>query len=328
MSLRYEASNLEFGLCCINQTLRFPLKDKSKKSKNQPPSREIFPNRTMISKNFTVDKAKQLALQNIEDMFDILRWNDQHDIKHYRMSSDIFPHFTNPLVESYSMDFAFPLLSKLGELVGQLGHRITAHPGQYVQIGAKDRDVFEKSVEDLQMHTDIMNAMNIPSADGILCIHGGGVYGDKEGTMRRWVDQFDDLPRDIQDRIAIEHCEKCYSLVDVMELSERTNIPVIFDNLHYDCYSRLHPNETIPDAIDLLPEVVEKWKDRGAIPVMHLSEQRKDSKIGKHSDYITKIPDVFFDVVKQTDTKIHLEVEAKMKELAILQLHAKYKKSD
>ena len=314
------SSNLSFGLCCINHTLRFP----PKVSRGCPKTASIYPNRTMVSKNFTVEKAKQLALANLDDVFKMLEWNERNGIRHYRMSSDMFPHYTNPLVESYTLDFAREKLHDLGKLASHLGHRITAHPGQFVQIGAHSPDVFQKSVSELQMHTDIMNAMNISPEEGILCIHGGGTYGDKENTIRRWIDQFDELPMDIQSRLAIEHCEKCYSLADVCYISEQTGIPVIFDNLHYDCYLHLHPYEKVPPAMDLLPEVVEKWNDRGVTPVMHLAEQRIDSRVGKHSDYISRIPNVFFELVRETDTPLHIEVEAKMKELAILKLKSQY----
>ncbi len=310
----------ELGLCCINNTLRHPNKKIPKKDR----PREIFPNRTCTRDRFTVDRAKILALQNIEDMTEMLRWNHTHDIHHYRISSDMFPHYTDPETEIYTMDFAQEALQKAGDVARSLGHRITAHPGQFVQIGAKDPQIFQKSYEDLQMHTDIMNAMGIPEKDGILCIHGGGVYGDKENTIRRWIDQFDDLPREIQSRLAIEHCEKCYSLQDVLDISEATNIPVIFDNLHYDCYAKLHPNETIAPPQDLLPQVVEHWKDRGTNPVFHLAQQKPNERTGAHADFVDSIPTYLFDLARDQEIVIHLEVEAKSKEAAIFHLKNTY----
>ena len=311
----------ELGLCCINNTLRHP--DKNIPKKNRP--REVFPNRTCTRDRFSVSRAKTLALQNIQDMTEMLYWNHSHQIHHYRISSDMFPHYTDPETELYTMDFALDALEEAGRVARSLNQRITAHPGQFVQIGAKDPQIFQKSYEDLQMHTDIMNAMNIPENEGILCIHGGGVYGDKENTIRRWIDQFDDLPREIQNRLAIEHCEKCYSLQDALTISNATGIPVIFDNLHYDCYAKLHPNETIASPEDLLPEVVERWKSRECSPVFHLAQQKEKERTGAHADFVDEIPSYLFDLARNEDTIIHLEVEAKSKEAAIFRLKEKYK---
>ena len=311
----------ELGLCCINNTLRHPSKQIPKKDR----PREIFPNRTCTRDRFSVERAKTLSLQNIEDMTEMLHWNHQHHIHHYRISSDMFPHYTDPDTETYTMEFAREALQNAGQVARSLGQRITAHPGQFVQIGAKDPQVFQKSYEDLQMHTDIMNMMEIPEQDGILCIHGGGVYNDKEGTIRRWIEQFDDLPREVQSRLAIEHCEKCYSLEDVLVISEATGIPVIFDNLHYDCYAKLHPNETIASPEDLLPQVVEHWIDRGTRPVFHLAQQKPNERTGAHADFVESIPRYLFDVAREANTIIHLEVEAKSKEAAIFRLREKYK---
>ena len=71
------------GLCCINNTIR----GKGVKG--------VFCSRSMIQKNFTVQKAQQYALQNIADITKLAKWNFEHNIFHLRLSSDILPHYTN-----------------------------------------------------------------------------------------------------------------------------------------------------------------------------------------------------------------------------------------
>ena len=304
-------SNIKLGLCCINNQLS--------KSKNK-----ISCNRTCIRKTFTVEKAKQLAIQNIEDIIPLLKWNDIHNIKHYRMSSNMLPHYTDPCTEKYTLDFAMNSFEKVGVVINNLNHRITMHPGQFCQIGAKSRDIFEKTIEDLKMHADIMDNMNINPDSGIICIHGGGIYGDKENTIRRWVEQYDELPLNVKNRLAIEHCEKCYSIIDVLNISEQTGIPVIYDNLHYECYNQLHPLDQIDNIDDILPEVVETWNSRNSVPLMHIAQQKLDSKVGAHADYVDKIPEEIFKIIQELEINIDIEVEAKAKEDAIFKLHAKY----
>jgi UV DNA damage endonuclease len=276
----------------------------------------------MIRKNFTVEKAKELALKNIENISDLCKWNHENNIFCLRLSSDIFPHFTDDETEPYSMDFAVEALKKAGESAKKYGQRITMHPAQFNQVGAKEANVFEKTCRDLKMHADILDYMGI-SEDGILCVHGGGVYNDKEKTIQRWIDQYQKLPENVKKRLAIENCERCYSTSDCLRISRACNIPVIFDTHHYNCYKQIKPSYDI-DVEILLPEIIDSWKRRGIKPVFHISEQRPDSRIGSHSDYIENIPEYLLNLPKKYKINIDVEVEAKMKELAIKKLYEKY----
>lgn len=298
---------ISLGLCCINNTLR---------------KKDIFCSRSMIRKNFTVDKAQDYALKNINDIYKLVDWNSKNNIDHLRLSSEIFPHFTDTETESYSLDFAKEELKKVGDYCKDKKHRITMHPGQYNQIGAKDSHVFEQTIKDLKMHADIIDYMGMGS-DSIICIHGGGIYGDKEKTMRRWIEQFDDLPSNVKKRIAIENCEKCYSTRDCIHLAQETKIPMILDSHHYDCYNLLHPNETIETVDEMMDEIIETWDSK--TPLFHISEQAVSKRVGAHSDYIDKIPDYMLRIPYDYDTKISIEVEAKAKEAAIKKLQESYK---
>jgi UV DNA damage endonuclease len=297
---------VRLGLCCINNRLR---------------KKGIFCSRSTIRKTFSVERAMDLALKNIQDIKPLVEWNEKNKINVFRLSSDMFPHFTDTETEKYSLDFAVKALETSGETCKKLNQRITMHPGQYNQIGAKTAAVFDKTVDDLKMHADILDAMGI-DADGIVNIHGGGVYGDKEATKRRWIEQFDDLPANVKARLTIENCEKCYSTRDCLEIATECKIPVIFDTHHYDCYSLLHPNEKQESPEQLLPEVIETWGSRR--PLFHISQQRPGSAIGAHSDYITEIPHYLLDIPFEYNTDIDIDVEAKAKEDAILSLYEKY----
>jgi UV DNA damage endonuclease len=303
---------LRLGLCCINTQLRT----------GKIP---VFCSRTCIRKNFTVDKAKELALKNVQDISTLIKWNENNNIQCLRLSSDLFPHFTDTETEKYTIDFAKDELQKAGELATSLGHRILMHPGQYNQVGAKSADVFQKTIDDLSHHANILDSMNI-NDNGVLIVHGGGTYGDKENTIRRWIEQFDDLPRGVKNRLVLENCERQYSTRDCLNISEECNIPVVFDFHHYQCYSIVQKekgNDKQEDIGDLLPEVIDSWKDRRV--VMHVSEQG-EGRLGHHSDYIDKIPDSLLEIMEDnTDLKIDLEVEAKMKEKAIKKLYKEYK---
>lgn len=80
-------SQISLGLCCINTHLR----------SQKPP---IFCSRTCIRRTYSVERAKSLALQNIQDIIPMIEWNEKNKIRCFRLSSNIFPHFTDSVSES------------------------------------------------------------------------------------------------------------------------------------------------------------------------------------------------------------------------------------
>jgi UV DNA damage endonuclease len=67
------------GYACINMTL-------GKKG--------ITTNRSMIKRTFKekgINHASELGIQNVRDLIEIIKWNEQNGIKLFRMSSDFFP---------------------------------------------------------------------------------------------------------------------------------------------------------------------------------------------------------------------------------------------
>lgn len=298
---------LQLGLCCINTKLR----------EQKPP---IFCSRTMIRKNFTVSNAKKLAIQNVIDIVALIEWNEKNNIKCLRLSSDIFPHFTDTETEKYTIDFARDKLKEAGDLAKKYGHRILMHPAQYNQVGAKTEDVFKKTVEDLTHHANILDAMGIDN-NGVLIVHGGGTYGDKKATTERWVENFKKLPECVKNRLVLENCERQYSTRDCLNIASRCGIPVVFDFHHYTCWSIIYGDKQ-EWIHKLILDIIKSWGDRRVL--MHISEQGT-GKIGHHSDYIETLPYELINMLEDyPNLKIDLEVEAKMKEKAILKLYEKY----
>ena len=307
-----QTNDVHLGLCCLNTHLR----------KQKPP---VFNSRTCIRKTYTVDKAKDLALKNIVDISKMLEYNKEHDIHCFRLSSNIFPHFTDYEVESYDINFAHDALKEAGDLAREYGQRLLMHPGQFNQIGAPDRDVFQRTVDDLSHHADILDAMGVDN-NGVLIIHGGGRYGDKDATITRWVKQYFELPDNVRRRIVLENCERGYSIDDVLYIHDLVkdsggDLPVVFDSHHYECWEEIYPDDPQTNLEDVLPEVVDTWGNRRV--VMHVSNQG-DGKIGHHSDFIYDFPDCFSHLHHDLGLGFDLEVEAKKKEQAIFALREKY----
>lgn len=159
--------------------------------------------------------------------------------------------------------------------------------------------------------------------DSVMVIHGGGVYGDKDGAKKRWCENYLNLEERIKKRLVLENCEHSYSIIDCLEISEKCGVPIVFDTHHFECYKLLHPQENFEEAEYYIPKILETWKKIGAKPKFHVSEQG-EGKIGKHSDYIDILPDYLLEIPEKYGIDIDIMIEAKAKELSIQKLYEKY----
>jgi UV DNA damage endonuclease len=71
-------------------------------------------------------------------------------------------------------------------------------------------------------------------------IHVGGVYGNKVQAIDRFIKTYNNNPQladdSIKNRLVIENDDYLYSLKDYLYINQCTGIPIVFDNLHYECF--------------------------------------------------------------------------------------------
>ena len=303
---------IQLGLCCLNTVLRA----------QKPP---VFASRKMIIRTIKekgIDTLKEKIIQNLKDVLTMMDWNEEHGIKVFRLSSELFPHKSNPKVENYDFDFAIDLLKQIGEKSKEYNQRLTFHPGQYNVVGTPNKNTFLQTCSDLKYHADVLDLMGLDK-NSVMVVHGGGLYGDKEAAIERWCAQYYELPENVRNRLVLENCEKCFSIRDCLRISERVGIPVVFDTHHFECYKILHPDENFADPSVYIPLILETWIKKGVKPKFHVSEQGA-GRCGHHSDYIEVIPNYLLDIPEKYSVEIDIMIEAKMKEKAIFKLYTKY----
>ena len=320
--------HITLGYACINQELR----------ELRPRKNSICVNRTCRASTYKKKGGKshaiELAKSNLSAVIKIIEWNESQSlpIRLYRMSSDMFPHLTNPEFIPEGENFAYPLeqfskyFNRIEELSQRYGHRLTFHPGQYNQIGSPHSLVFEKTKRDLLAHATMLDMCHLPRSS-VMVVHGGGIYGNKDKTITRWIKQFKTLPMCVRDRIVIENCERGYNYTDMLYLSKEIKRPFVFDTHHHTCYSKIQEKNgygPLKDPSEFIDQVVDTWKACDIKPKFHISEQHPDKKIGAHSDYVEKIPQYLFDIASQTPGGIDIMIEAKQKERAVQRLQVKY----
>ena len=294
---------MNLGYACINSTLG-----------SQKP--RVTTNRSMIKRTFTergIDYASELGLLNAKDLFTILQWNNEHNIKCFRTSSDIFPWGSEyGLQNAPDYKEIKSILQLCGKYAEEHGIRITSHPGPFNVLVSPREHVVENTIKDLELHGEVFDMMGLSRTPyNKLNIHCNGVYGDKISAMDRFCKNFERLSESVQTRLTIENDDKAsmYSVKDLMYIHERIGIPIVFDYHHHSfCTGDLSEEEALNLAVST-------WGD--IKPVVHYSESKALNENLKvkpqaHSDYINNVPNTY-------GLDVDIMVEAKAKELSILE---------
>ena len=290
------------GYACINMTL-------GKKG--------VTTNRSMIKRTFLqkgIPYASELSIQNVRDLIEIIKWNEQNNIKFFRMSSNMFPWSSEyPLSDLPHYNRIKNLLDGAGVLANKYGHRLTSHPGPFNVLVSPNEKVVKNTITDLSIHGEVFHLMGLSRTPyNKINIHCNGVYGDKISAMDRFCKNFERLPESVQSRLTVENDDKAtmYSVKDLMYIHERIGIPIVFDYHHHKfCTGDLSEEEALKLAAST-------WGD--IKPVVHYSESKSlhennDAiKPQAHSDYISE-------TINTYGLDVDVMVEAKAKELTLLE---------
>ena len=189
---------MKVGYACINMTLQT--------------AGGITTNRSMRQKTFNergLPYASELALQNVKDLVHIIKWNNEMGIKQFRMSSDIFPWMAY-----YQLD-ELPDYEEISDYLYMAGdeasgkQRLTFHPGHFNVLGSPNPTVVNKTIKELNQHSEIMNIMGLSRTHyNKINIHIGGAYGDKQATLDRWINNYHKLCFSTQERLTVENDDK------------------------------------------------------------------------------------------------------------------------
>ena len=294
---------MKIGYACINMTLQ--------------KTGGITTNRGMRQKTFNergLAYCSELALQNVKDLVSIIKWNNEMRIKQFRMSSDIFPWMAY-----YQLD-ELPDYEEISDYLYMSGdeasgkQRLTFHPGHFNVLGSPNPTVVNKTIKELNQHSEIMNIMGLSRTHyNKINIHIGGAYGDKQATLDRWINNYHKLCFSKQERLTVENDDKAsmYSVKDLYEgIYKKIGVPIVFDYFHHKfCTGGLTEEEALKLAVSTWPKDI--------VPLTHYSESRRKEHLDEsikaqaHSDLIKG-------TIQTYGLDIDVVVEAKHKELAVL----------
>lgn len=266
-----------------------------------------------INKNYNTSKLLEITKNNLDSLYEIIKYNVKNNFHFYRLTSKLVPLATHDKID---FDYITPLLDeykKIGKLINDNNIRVDTHPDQYAVLNSMDRKIVKNTVEILEYHYKIMDALGIK--DKLIILHVGSSACGKKASITRFINNFNKLPDHIKKCIAVENDDKVYNIKDVLELCHKINVPMVLDYHHFIC------NNEKEDINDYLKEIIDTWD--GKLPKMHFSSPKSKLKkeFRSHSDYINKECFIkFINILKKQDKDIDIMLEAKAKDDAVSRL--------
>lgn len=279
------------------------------------PSKTLtFTRYSTLPQNERLEKLKSVTAQNIQHTKRILYYNIAHEIELYRLSSSLVPLATHPEV---MWDFLTPFKKEweeIGDLIQKFNLRVSFHPNQFTLFTSEREDVTLNAVKDMDYHFKMLKAMNALDA-GLINIHIGGAYGDKNKTLDRFHQNLKKLPMDIKKHMTLENDDKTYDVRETLATCEQENIPMVLDYHHHMA------NSGENDLPPYLGRIFKTWDNVNNVPKVHISSPKSDQAYRSHADYVSLdfvLP--FLKMAKELNQDFDIMIEAKQKNLAMQKL--------
>jgi UV DNA damage endonuclease len=260
---------------------------------------------TFRLKSLTEERLLETVARNLDCLDRTLRFNVEHGLLFFRITSDLVPFASHPaLTVDWPVRFRGEF-ARIGTFIRERGLRISMHPDQFTLINSPDGEIFDRSARELLYHSRVLDLLELDRTAKIQ-IHAGGVYGDKEASMRRFTERYAQLDRAVRDRLVVENDDRLYTLGDCLRLHNETGIPVLLDSLHH----LINPSDgSMHEAVE---RAASTWAERDGLPLADYSSQMPGRRPGKHRESLD--PEdfaVFLEATRPVDLDIMLEIKDK-----------------
>jgi UV DNA damage endonuclease len=261
--------------------------------------------RTFRLRSYSEERLTSTVQNNLDCLVRMLQFNAENNILFFRITSDLVPFASHPVCQFDWQQLFAEKFQGIGELIRHHNMRISMHPDQFVLINPVDNEIFQRSVNELLYHTEILDLMGL-DASAKIQIHLGGVYGDKAKSMSRFVERYAEIGQSIRRRLVLENDETSYSLSDCLSVSSETGIPVLFDVFHHETNNR---QETMLEAFRAFTKT---WKPEDGLPMVDYSSQQEGKTRGSHAASIDpKHFERFLAATRPFDFDVMLEIKDK-----------------
>lgn len=258
-------------------------------------------------KNASGENLRAITSTNLLALEAMIDYNIKNEIRLFRISSDLIPFGSHPINQINWWEEYEGQFRRIGDKIDQCGMRVTMHPGQYTVLNSPHEAIVKKAMEDLMYHVRILDALGTDRSSKLV-LHIGGIYGDKQIAMERFIDNYKKLPQSIQDRLILENDDTNYTIQDVLEISRTIGAPVVFDNLH----NMINPSREPNTEEEWILECSKTWCRQDGKPKLHYSQQKINASAGSHSNTIqldeflnfyNRLPDLELDLMLEVKDK-------------------------
>ncbi|MCS6998575.1 MAG: UV DNA damage repair endonuclease UvsE, partial [Aquificaceae bacterium] len=268
-------------------------------------------NRKFRLSNLSFERVWEAFEKNLKDFKSLLDLSLRLGCGIFRLGSEFIPFASH---ETFKREWLKPIeegLVEFSKTLKQYPIRITMHPGQFVVLSSPRRDVVDSSLKELEYHFWLLDTLGV-GEEGTVVIHLGGVYGDKQESIKRFKGVLSSNPWLLK-RLVVENDERHYTVKDLLEAE--LPIPIVYDHYH----NSLNPSIFEPK------DVLQTWKEK--VPEFHLSSKPEGKhRFGEHGDWI-KLED-FLDFVQCFGSnRVDTVIEVKKKELAVKRLMEDFSRS-
>lgn len=266
--------------------------------------------------SYSEQRIRDTYRGNVKAHIDIIPKLIADNIKSFRLSSSLFPLFEFTRDSVVGDQVLISQLQLLGKLFRENGIRVTTHPGQFTVLSSDRDEVVQNSIRELEYHAWVFDMMGLSQTTyNAINIHGG-----KADRSERLIDVIKTLPPNVKNRLTLENDEKCYNVKQLLQISEKCGVPVVLDSHHY----AFNTDDLVYD--DAYLATMATW---GTIkPLQHLSNTEPGLENGSfnerrsHSNFIHYINDRQLNGLRADE--IDVDIEAKMKNYALLKFRADY----
>lgn len=268
--------------------------------------------KSCIMKNASTERLMDLFWTNLNALENIIQYNIRMDIRLFRISSGLIPFGSSPVNLLPWWDMYSSWLETIGSKIKGVGMRVSMHPGQYTILNSPDEQIVQKSFEDLIYHARVLDSLCL-GPEHKLILHVGGIYKDKALAAERFITNFRRLPEAVRHRLVIENDDKCFTAGDVLEISQKLQIPMVYDTLH----NTVNPNDHERSDADWIDLCRSTWQEKDGPQKIHYSQQASGKSPGSHSESVGTDQFLrFYETIK--NRKLDIMLEVKDKNLSVL----------
>jgi len=296
---------MNIGLVCISEIL----KEQNKQNAFQTMTRSRF---NALPRIIAIAQLSSRIRHNASLCVKIIQHCASIGIKHYRISSSLFPLITDETLGLCYSDLPDwqsiqQILRQAGDTARRLSVTLSSHPDQFNVLPSLNQDTVRRTIGELNHQAFVLDLFGCPrDYSAPMCLHLNLSFDSNKETIVEYIVRFsrafNSCDSGVRQRLVLENEDKgfwnCENLYKYFK-----PFPLVFDNLHDQC------NRSSVCHFNLFKST---WGN--FTPVMHWSEGTAD-KPRSHADFASHLP-----LVVQNNLDCVWEFELKGKDRAIVKV--------